>query len=595
MGERWTREPIVVVLGHVDHGKTSLLDRMRGTIVAAREAGGITQHIGASFFPYDAILETCRKLLGEVRADIRLPGLLFIDTPGHAAFANLRRRGGSVADLAILVVDAIQGVQEQTVESIQLLRSRRTPFVVALNKVDLIPGWRPVSGAPLKETLSRQHQKVVEELERRTYALVGELARYGFTADLYIRIRDFTRTLAVVPVSAKTGEGIPDLLLLMIGLAQAYMTKRLEVSEEGVEGVVLEVVEEVGLGATANVILSSGVLREGDRVVMMGRRGPVVAKVRALLLPKPLDEMRDPRDVFKRVESVRAAAGVKLVAEGLDEVYPGSPVLGLKRDEELDSVVARLREELEEFRITTDKIGVVAKADTLGSLEVLVNYLKERGVPIRLADIGDVSKRDVVEAEVVHTKDKFLGNVIAFNVDVDRELELEANSRGIRVFRGEVLFRLVDEYLNWVAERKREEEEAEFGKLVKPGKIKFLEGFVFRRSDPAIFGVEVLAGEIAPGVRLVSSSGRQVGDVHQIQEMGRPLPKATAGMKVAISIRGVTVGRQVKEGETLYVLVPERDARLLATKFASRLDEQSLRALEELIGLMRRADPLWAR
>ncbi|MCS7094320.1 MAG: translation initiation factor IF-2 [Thaumarchaeota archaeon] len=594
MVERWVREPIVVVLGHVDHGKTSLLDRMRGTIVAAREAGGITQHIGASFFPYDAIVETCRRLLGEVRAEIRLPGLLFIDTPGHAAFANLRRRGGSVADMAILVVDVIQGVQEQTVESLQLLRSRRTPFVVALNKIDMIPGWRPVQGAPLKDTLPAQPSKVVEDLERRLYSLVGELSKYGFTADLYTRIKDFTRTLAIVPVSARTGEGVPDLLLLMMGLAQVYMSRKLEVSED-VEGVVLEVVEETGLGATANVILSSGVLREGDRIAMMGKRGPVATRVRALLLPKPLDEMRDPKDFFKRVQFVRAAAGVKVVAEGLEEVYPGSPLFGLRRDEDLVDVVARLREELEEFKVTTDKVGVIAKADTLGSLEVLVNYLRERGVPIRLADIGGVSKRDIVEAEVVHLKDKFLGNVIAFNVDVDERTELEANSKGIRVFKGNVLFRLVDEYLNWVAERRREEEEAEFGKLVKPGKIKFMEGFVFRRSDPAIFGVEVLAGEIATGVRLVNSVGRSVGEIHQIQEMGRPLSRASSGMKVAISIRGVTVGRQVKEGETLYVGVPERDARLLITRFTNRLDEQSLRALEELTEVMRKVNPLWAR
>jgi translation initiation factor 5B len=591
----WMREPIVVVLGHVDHGKTSLLDKMRGTIVAQREAGGITQHIGASLFPYDAVVEACRKLLGEVRAQIRLPGLLFIDTPGHAAFANLRKRGGSVADMAILVVDVMQGVQEQTVESIQLLRSRRTPFVVALNKIDMIYGWKPVPGAPLKETLARQDRKVVEELETKTYMLVGELSKYGFTADLYTRITDFRRTLAIVPVSAKTGEGIPDLLLVILGLAQTFMAKQLTVSEDRFEGVVLEIVEEEGLGATANVVVSSGVLSEGDTIALIGRKGPVVTKVRALLMPKPLDEMRDPRDVFKRVKSVRASAGVKVVAEGLDEVYPGSPVLLVRGESDLPEIERRLEEELAEFRITTDKTGIVVKADTIGSLEALVGYLRERNVPIRIADIGKVSKRDVVEAEVVRRKDQYLGNILAFNVDVDREVELEANSKGVRIFRGTVLFRLVDEYLSWVEERKREEEEAEFGKLVKPGKIKFLEGFVFRRSDPAIFGVEVLAGEIAPGVPLVTASGRHVGEIHQIQESGRPISRATVGMKVAISIRGVTVGRQVKEGEVLYVAVPERDARLLLSKFSNRLDEGSRKALEELVTLMRAQNPLWAR
>ncbi|MEM0454481.1 MAG: translation initiation factor IF-2 [Nitrososphaerota archaeon] len=570
----WLREPIVVVLGHVDHGKTSLLDKMRGTIVAQREAGGITQHIGASLFPYDAVVEACRRLLGEVRAQIRLPGLLFIDTPGHAAFANLRKRGGSVADMAILVVDVMQGVQEQTVESIQLLRSRRTPFVVAL---------------------ARQDRRVVEELETRTYMLVGELSKLGFTADLYTRITDFRRTLAIVPVSAKTGEGIPDLLLVILGLAQTFMAKQLTVSEDRFEGVVLEIVEEEGLGATANVVVSSGVLSEGDTIAAIGRRGPVVTKVRALLMPKPLDEMRDPRDRFRRVRSVRASSGVKVVAEGLEEVFPGSPLVLVREESQLSEIERMLEEELAEFRITTDKVGLVVKADTIGSLEAIVNFLRERNIPIRLADIGKVSKRDVVEAEVVRRKDPYLGNILAFNVDVDKEIELEANSKGVRIFKGTVLFRLVDEYVGWVEERRREEEEAEFGKLVKPGKVKFLEGFVFRRSDPAIFGVEVLAGEIAPGVPLVNSSGRHVGEIHQIQESGRPISRATVGMKVAISIRGVTVGRQVKEGEVLYVAVPERDARLLLSKFSSRLDEGSRRTLDELVSIMRSQNPLWAR
>ncbi|MEM0375748.1 MAG: translation initiation factor IF-2 [Nitrososphaerota archaeon] len=591
----WLREPIVVVLGHVDHGKTSLLDKMRGTIVAQREAGGITQHIGASLFPYDAVVEACRRLLGEVRAQIRLPGLLFIDTPGHAAFANLRKRGGSVADMAILVVDVMQGVQEQTVESIQLLRSRRTPFVVALNKIDMIPGWRPVPDAPLKEALARQDRRVVEELETRAYMLVGELSKLGFTADLYTRITDFRRTLAIVPVSAKTGEGIPDLLLVILGLAQTFMAKQLTVSEDRFEGVVLEIVEEEGLGATANVVVSSGVLSEGDTIAAIGRRGPVVTKVRALLMPKPLDEMRDPRDRFRRVRSVRASSGVKVVAEGLEEVFPGSPLVLVREESQLSEIERMLEEELAEFRITTDKVGLVVKADTIGSLEAIVNFLRERNIPIRLADIGKVSKRDVVEAEVVRRKDPYLGNILAFNVDVDKEIELEANSKGVRIFKGTVLFRLVDEYVGWVEERRREEEEAEFGKLVKPGKVKFLEGFVFRRSDPAIFGVEVLAGEIAPGVPLVNSSGRHVGEIHQIQESGRPISRATVGMKVAISIRGVTVGRQVKEGEVLYVAVPERDARLLLSKFSSRLDEGSRRTLDELVSIMRSQNPLWAR
>lgn len=590
----WIREPIVVVLGHVDHGKTSLLDKMRGTVVARREAGGITQHIGASHFPLDAVLETCRRLLGEVKVQLKVPGLLFIDTPGHQVFANLRKRGGSIADMAILVVDVMQGVQEQTVESIQLLRARKTPFVVALNKIDMITGWKPVEGAPFKDSFNNQSPRVREALETRIYSVVGQLSSLGFQSDLYTRITNFARTVAIVPVSAKTGEGVADLLLVILGLAQAYMSRQLEAEEKGAEGAILEVVEELGLGATANAVISDGILRVEDRVAVLGRDGPMVVRVRALLMPKPLDEMRDPRDRFRNVEEVRASAGVKMVGEGLDAAVPGSPLYVVSSGERLEEVFARLQSEVGEFVVRTDRIGVVVKADTLGTLEAMVNYLREKGVPIRSADIGDVSKRDVMESAAVKLKDEFLGVILAFNVDVPKELEAEAASRGVRIFRGEVLFRLVDEYLQWVTTTREERARASFERLVKPAKIKVLEGLVFRRSNPAIFGVEVLSGQLTPHVSLMNSSGRVVGVVTQLQNMGRPVAAASAGERVAISMREPVVGRHIKEGETLYVSIPEGDARLLLTTFQDRLSEDAKSALNEIVEIKRKTNPLWA-
>ena len=588
------RAPIVVVLGHVDHGKTSLLDKMRGTVVARREAGGITQHIGASYFPLEAVVEACRRLLGEVRVQLKIPGLLFIDTPGHQVFANLRRRGGSVADMAILVIDIMQGVQEQTVESIQLLRSRKTPFVVALNKIDMIHGWRPVEGAPLKESLNSQAPQVRDELDARLYTVVGQLSGLGFQADLYSRITNFARTLAVVPVSARTGEGVADLLLVILGLAQAFMVKQLESSEDAGEGAVLEVVEETGLGPTINAVISEGVVRVGDRVAVLGRDGPMTFKVRALLMPKPLDEMRDPRDRFIFVEEVRASSGVKIAGEGLESVVAGSPLYVLRGEGDVEKVYERMRAEIGEFVISTDKTGVIVKADTLGTLEALVSYLREKGVPIRSANIGNVSKRDIMEAVAVKLKDEFLGVVLTFNVDIPKELEIEAANRGVRIFRGEVLFRLVDDYLTWVQSTREERSRAVFERLVKPTKVRVMEGYVFRRSNPAIFGVEVLAGELEPRVSLMNSQGKVVGVVTQIQNMGRPVPSAKMGEKVAVSMREPIVGRHIKEGETLYVALPEEDARILATVFLDRLSEDSKAVLQEIIEIKRRTNPLWA-
>ncbi|HIQ28938.1 MAG TPA: translation initiation factor IF-2 [Candidatus Caldiarchaeum subterraneum] len=588
------RHPIVVVLGHVDHGKTSLLDRMRGTIVAAREAGGITQHIGASIFPLEAIVETCKQLLGEVKARLEIPGLLFIDTPGHAAFSNLRRRGGSIADMAILVIDVMKGVQEQTRESIQLLKARRTPFIVAANKIDMIPGWRPVEGASFREAFEKQSRAVQEDLEARIYQLIGDLSFFGFRADLYTRISNFTTTLAIVPVSAKTGEGVAELLLLILGLAQQFMKSQIEYHEGPGQGVIFELVEEEGLGITANVILHDGVVRVGDRLAYLSKSGPTVTKVRALLLPKPLDEMRDPRDRFKNVEEVKAAAGVKVVAEGFEDAVPGSPVQVVMGGDE-KTALDRISEELGEFVVSTDKVGVVLKADTLGSLEAAFNYLKERGVSVRMADIGDVSKKDIVEAEVVRRKDDLKGVILAFNVYVDEDLEKDANSRGVRIFKGDVLFRLVEDYLNWVEEQVRMRTAAEFGSLVKPGKIKVLKGYVFRRSNPAIVGVEVVAGVVKPGYKLVNKAGRVVGTIAQIQDRGIALPEAEKGKQVAVSVREATVGRTIHEEEELYVAIPERDARQLIQNYLHMLDQDAAKTLSELVEIMRKSNPLWAR
>jgi len=569
---------------------------MRGTLVAAREVGGITQHIGASMFPLDAIIETCKTLLGEVKVKkLEIPGLLFIDTPGHAAFANLRRRGGSLADLAILVVDINEGVQEQTRESIELLRARKTPFVVAATKIDLIPGWRPQGTVPFLKAFQAQSELVREDLQNRIYTLMGDLSFYGFNADLYYKIKDFTKTLAIIPVSGKTGEGIPDLLLVLLGLAQAFMKEQLTVGEGPAEGAVLEVLEEEGIGPTINAIISDGVLRVGDRIALMGVNGPFTTRVRALLLPKPLDEMRDPRDRFNRVEHVQAAAGVKIVAEGLGEAIAGSPLYVVDSPEREKEILERIRSEVGEIILSTDKVGVVIKADTLGTLEAAILALKERNIPVRRAGIGDISKRDIVEAEVVRMKDEFKGVILAFNVKVNPDLETDAKNRGVRIFKERVLFRLIENYLNWVEEETRKRRLRAFESLIKPGKIKILEGYVFRRSEPAIVGVEVLAGMIKPKYPLMNEKGKVVGTIAQIQDRGQSIPQATKGMKVAISMREPVIGRHVREGETLYVAVPENDARLLLREYNDMLEEDAKKALEEIVEIRRKIDPLWAR
>jgi len=582
------------MLGHVDTGKTTLLDRIRGTAVQLREAGGLTQHIGASFFPLDTLVAITQKLIKDFKVSIRIPGLLVVDTPGHEAFANLRRRGGSVADVAILVVDAMHGFENQTYESVEILKARRTPFIVAANKIDLIHGWRSTPDALFLASYAKQEQLVREDLDSRIYNMMGTLSRLGFRSDRFDKVRDFTRNIAIVPVSAKTGEGIGELLSVLIGLTQQYMEEKLEVTEGPARGTVLEVKEEVGLGTTINAIIYDGILRHEDTIVIGGREEPIVTSIRAILLPQPLDEIRDPRKRFNAIDEVPAAAGVKIAAPKLEDAVAGAPLMAVGGDLTLEQAVEEVSSEVERLRISTDKVGIVLKTDTLGSLEALTDSLRTREIPIRLADIGDVSKREVIEAVSVKYEEPLYGAVLAFNVKVLPDAEREASDQRIPVFWNDIIYNLMDEYVKWMEAEREAKARKEFEALVQPGKIEVLEGFVFRRAKPAIFGVRINAGVIAPNREIVNAEGQSLGRITQIQDSGQPVSQAEEGREVAVSMPKPVVGRHIKERDVLYVDVPEEHVRRLREKFASRLTEGALEALGELVEIKRKKDPMWA-
>jgi len=582
------RSPIVVVLGHVDVGKTALLDKIRGTAVTLKEPGTMTQHIGASFLPWNILEKMCGPLVKAVKARVKIPGILVIDTPGHEAFANLRRRGGSIADLAILVIDVLKGFERQTYECIEILRSRSTMFIIAANKIDKIPGWNPQPGKPFVETIKYQREDVQIRLEEYLYRIIAEMNKLGYRCDRYDRVRDFSKTVAIIPTSALTGEGIPDLLLVLAGMAQKYLLDRLKTTARKGKGVVLEVREEPGLGTVVDTILYDGIIRKGDLIVVGGLGEPIVTKVKALLMPKPMDEMRSPEDRFKSVEKVMAAAGVRIVATNLDKAVAGAPVIVVE-EAEIEKAVKEVIEEISSIRFSKEVNGVVAKADTLGTLEALVNYLEAKGIPVRYADVGPVTKRDIVEAFLVKEKEKNYGVVLAFNVKVYPEAEDEAYKYGVRIFRNNILYRLVEEYLEWIKMEKDKRVAYILSKCVLPGKIRILPGYVFRRSNPAIVGVEVLAGRIKPGYPLIKENGRRIGEIMQIQEHGKPISEATAGMAVAISIRGdIIVGRQVKEGDILYTDIPFSDAQLIAEELREVLSEEEFKVLEEIMAIKRK-------
>lgn len=587
------RQPIVTVLGHIDHGKTSLLDFIRGTFVFSREAAGITQHIGASSFPIQSVIDFCGPKYKNLK--INLPGLLVIDTPGHAAFMNLRKRGGAVADIAILVVDVTAGTMPITWEAVRILRERKVPFIIAANKIDLIQGWKSIKNADFLETYNKQADYVREDLDRRIYQLIGDFIDEGFQGcERYDRITDFTKNIAIVPTSAKTGEGLPTLFIVLIGLVQQYLMPRIKYSEGPGKGVVLEVKQDPQLGINMDCLLYDGIFKKNQTIVVGGLNKPIKTKIRAMLVPNALEEIRDPEHKFLQKDIVYAAAGVKILAPDLNEVVAGSPIKAIDKEEDFEKVYEEIQAELEEIQIKTDEKGVIVKADTLGSLEAINKLFSENGIKIRFANVGPVSKKDVMEAVAVREHDPFNAVILSFNVKVLKDAEEEANHQGIRIFYNDVIYRLMEEFKEYYDKRVQEEKDKAFSDIILPGKIKIIPDYIFRRSDPVVVGVKVVAGQIVPKVNLVNQEGVLVGKIKQIQNNNQSVDVAKAGEEVAISITGAVLGRSLKIEDDLYIAVPESHVRMLRGKYRSELTEEQLGLLKELIIAMRKKNEnLW--
>ncbi len=567
------RQPIISVLGHVDSGKTTLLDRIRGSSIAKEEAGGITQHIGASEIPIENIKRICGDLIKKIGVEIKIPGLLFIDTPGHEAFTTLRKRGGSIADIAVLVVDINEGFQPQTDESLTFLKEFKTPFVIAATKIDRILGWHSEENACFIKNYSGQQERAQDELEEKLYKLVGQLSERGFKSERYDRVSDFSKEICIIPVSGITGEGVPDLLMILTGLAQKYLEKNLEIQSDMGKGTILEVRGFRGLGTTIDVILYDGAMRKGDSLIIGGKE-IVITKIKALLKPEPLKEMRVER-TFKSVDEVSAAAGIKIAAPNLDYVIAGSPVRSAGDEENIQRAIKDIEAEIEEVEIETDKEGIIIKADTLGSLEGLIKVLKDLKLPIRKTKVGNVVKSDVTESSAMKKP-----VIFAFHVDVLPDAEELAKNSNVKIFKSNVIYKLIEDYQRWEDELKKNKEKMLLESVTHPGRVRVLPGYIFRQSKPAIFGVEVLEGSVKPGYKLKKGE-KIIGEIKELQHEGKNVDIGRIGDKLAVSMEGIVVGRHLNEGDILETVLEKKDIEIL-DKLRSKLPEDEKILLDKI-------------
>ncbi len=581
------RQPILSVLGHVDAGKTTLLDSIRESRIVEGEEGGITQMIGATEVPLETVKEVCGDLLERLDTEITIPGLLFIDTPGHAAFSSLRKRGGSISDIAILVVDVEEGVQPQTEEAIRILKESETPFIIALNKVDMIHGWKN-SGDSFLESVHQQPDSVKEQLDQKIYEIMGELADYGITTDRFDRIDDFRKKVALVPISAINGMGIPELLMVVSGVSQRYLSDSLEVGEGTGRGTVLEVSQGEGLGTTIDVIHYDGIIRKEDQLVYGTSDGAKVTSIRALMEPRPLEEIRLD-EKFETVGEVKPASGIKIVGKDLGGVIPGVPVRTASEDR-----VEEAREEVEaeiELRdFETSSSGVVVKADSLGSLEAVMREMREKDISVRKAAVGPVTKKDIVEIQNEEPENRA---IIAFNVgrtvSGDRMMK---QKDGIRIFQSNIIYEIVDEYQDWKQQLQDEKRESALEAISRPAKFRVMGQHVFRSSNPAVVGVKVMDGVLKPGASLMNSKGEVVGRLKAVQKENESVESASKGEEVAVSVADATFGRDFDDGDILYINISRKEYRQLQ-ELEDLLSKDEEAVLEEIVDIKDSRDPHW--
>lgn len=564
------RSPICCILGHVDTGKTKLLDKIRQTNVQEGEAGGITQQIGATYFPVEAIKTKTAIVNKDGSFDFKVPGLLVIDTPGHESFSNLRSRGSSLCNIAILVVDIMHGLEQQTLESMKLLRDRSTPFIVALNKIDRLYGWKKFDNNGFRDSLALQNKGVQNEFQKRLTDTKVAFSEQGFNAELFYENKSISKYVSLVPTSAHSGEGIPDMLKLIIQLTQERMVGSLMYLSE-VQATVLEVKAIEGFGMTIDVILSNGILREGDKIVLCGVDGAITTNIRALLTPAPLKELRL-KSAYVHHKEVKAALGVKISAPNLEGAIAGSRLLVVGPDDDESEIEEEVISDLGALfsRVEKSGRGVTVQASTLGSLEALLDFLKVSKIPVANVGIGPVFKRDVMNCGTMLEKNKDYAVMLCFDVKIDKEAQIYADEQGIKIFTADIIYHLFDAFNKHMAiltEMKKEESKMD---AVFPCILNTVA--VFNKTAPIVVGVDVVEGSLKVHTPIAAVRTNTVTGSKEIIQLGRVVgierdhkqiticKKGQPSVAVKIEMGGhqPIYGRHLEEKDALYSLISRR-------------------------------------
>ncbi|EFD92920.1 MAG: small GTP-binding protein [Candidatus Parvarchaeum acidophilus ARMAN-5] len=563
------RSPICAFLGHVDAGKTSIMDAIRNTMTAYKESGGLTQNIGVTEVPTERIKDISDDLLKKFNIDIKVPSILFIDSPGHEAFVTLRKRGASIADIAILTVDVTEGIQNQTIESIEILKSYKTPFLVALTKIDTIRGFFNIKDSSFIEFISKQPENYKQFLDEKIYKLITDFSIYGFQAERYDRVKDFTKEVAIVPLASPNGIGIKDLIVMLIGLSQRYI--ELTNSDKN-SAAILEEKNVKGLGKVYDAIVYSGKLKVGDTVITTTVEGPSENKVKGIMRLIPLEESRENFGKYESLQEIEATTPIRLILQEPNAMI-GTSINVFSNEQEKADLINQVKDAI--GSTGDESKGVVVCADSLGSIDAIRKIAQAQGIAVGKTKIGEPSKIDITTASVNG------GAILCFNVPVSKQTESISNDYSVKIISSNSIYTLFETYINFQQELKNMGLENRKKTLRLPSKFLFLKGNIFRRSGPCVFGAEILLGEIRQNYPIINAKGQRIGRILDIQSDKTKLSNAIKGDRVAISIDDAVYGRNILEDDLLYTDIELPDI-IKFYDLTEDLTEDYLEALSEI-------------
>ena len=585
------RSPIMCIMGHVDTGKTTLLDNIRNTHVQDGEAGGITQQIGASFIPPETLIN---------RSGIsKIPGLLMIDTPGHEAFANLRHRGSSLCDIAIVVIDITGGLEQQTIQSINILVKSNIKFIFALNKIDRMYGWSSVKNRDIRSSLN-ENLISNEEFKNRLKNITTQIMKVGLNAELFWENYSPQDTISICPFSAKTGEGISDLLKLVTSICQNEMSEQITFKED-LKCIVIEKTINETLGSSIDVILINGTLKRGDNISIQTNDGIINTTIKNLLTPPPNRESRVKTD-YLHFESVKGSMGVKIVANNIDKAIVGTQI-NFTTDNNIElelPEMSSIKLQDESIKLQNESIklqdeGITIYASTQGALEALVHYLQKEctpAVPISNVLIGNVTKKHIVKLSISKSTKKEYSTILAFNVLIDDDAQELANKNGIKIFSAEIIYHLFDFYKKYRDEMIEERKSLYRPQVVFPCILKILEKHVYNKKNPLIFGVSILEGNLHIGTPIITSDTKTyIGRVIGIQLNSNEVTIGKKGAEVCIKVENdqnsnIMYGRQFDHKNPICSAITRASIDIIKNHFRDEATIEDAKLLSKLKTLL---------